>query len=225
MHRCSNRASGAVRGKSGGGVGRRVELLENGHVAMLQAVGSLEIKFSLFAFVLFHRSEDFLVLLFFYGHRKLFPFPRSIEREKKGAGRGLSEKQSARSSSHVTNNAGHTWIASTVRRVCFYRSDLWPFSIELEYFTQRKVYCSTACDGISIYTNFRFCCNSSSPTTLRCPLPSESNALRRCYLRAMLRNRVCGSTCKLHVCIVEHIERRARECSLPERLPRGEVHP
>lgn len=54
MHRCSNGASGAVRAGGGGGVGRRVELLENGHVAMLQAVGSLEIKFSLFAFVLFH---------------------------------------------------------------------------------------------------------------------------------------------------------------------------
>lgn len=62
----------------------RVEsgLHENGHVAMLEAGGSLEIKFSLLAFVFFYRSEDFLVLLFFYGHRKLFPFPGSIERER-----------------------------------------------------------------------------------------------------------------------------------------------
>lgn len=49
-----------------------------------------------------------------------------------------------------------TWVASTVRRARFYRSDLWPFSIELEYFTQRKVYCSTACDGISILHKFSF---------------------------------------------------------------------
>lgn len=62
-------------------------------------------------------------------------------------------------------------------------------------------------DGISIYTNFVFVASRH-----RFP-----NALRLHYLRT-LRNGVHRATCKLHVCIAEHIEQR--DCSRLECLPR-----
>lgn len=146
-----------------------------------------------------------------------FPSP-GPSKGKKGAGR-FKWKAERSSSSHVTNNAALRLLRPTVD----FASIALTFGLlALNWNILHKEKFIVPVLAMEFPFKFRFCCKRSR----RCPLPtSESNALRRCYLRASLRNRVCGATCKLHVCIVEHIECRARECSLPECQPRGEVHP